>query len=105
MATSKPRIHATALIDPAATLADDVEVGAYTVIGPHVVIGAGTVIASHVVIEPSVTTQRSPALTTGTASDGTKQEGFVTFLVPSDTTLVLRYSSGGSTADFKVKPK
>jgi hypothetical protein len=61
--------------------------------------------ASHVVIEPSLTTQKAPALTTGTASDGTKQEGFVTFLVPSDTTVVLRYSSGGNTADFKVKPK
>jgi UDP-N-acetylglucosamine acyltransferase len=43
-------IHQTAIIDPSAKLADDVKVGAYTVIGPDVEIGAGTVIESHVVI-------------------------------------------------------
>jgi len=46
-----PRIHPTALIDGAAELADDVEVGAYSVIGPKVRIGAGTVIGPHVVID------------------------------------------------------
>ena len=51
MSQSKTRIHPTALIDPGAELADDVEVGAYSVVGPHVKIGAGTVVASHVVIE------------------------------------------------------
>ncbi len=35
-------IHPTAIVDPGARLARDVEVGAYTVIGPHVEIGAGT---------------------------------------------------------------
>ena len=43
-------IHPTAIIDPAAKLADDVEVGAFSVIGPDVEIGSGTVIKSHVVI-------------------------------------------------------
>lgn len=43
-------IHQTAIIDSSAKLADDVKVGAYTVIGPDVEIGAGTVIESHVVI-------------------------------------------------------
>src|SRR3989338_4077654 len=42
--------HATALIHPDARLADDVEVGAYTIIGEHAEIGAGTVIGPHVVI-------------------------------------------------------
>ncbi len=41
------RIHATAVIDPDARLADDVEVEAYTVIGAGVEIGAGTVIGPH----------------------------------------------------------
>ena len=45
------RIHPTALVDPHAELAADVEVGAYSVIGPHVTIGAGTRVAAHVVIE------------------------------------------------------
>ena len=43
-------IHSTAIIDPGAELAEDVAVGAYTVIGPDVVIGAGSEIGPHVVI-------------------------------------------------------
>ncbi|HTN94622.1 MAG TPA: acyl-ACP--UDP-N-acetylglucosamine O-acyltransferase [Gallionella sp.] len=43
-------IHATALIHPEARLADDVEVGAYSIIGEHVEIGAGTVVGPHVSI-------------------------------------------------------
>lgn len=42
--------HPTAIIHPAARIADDVEVGAYSIIGEHVEIGAGTVIGPHVVI-------------------------------------------------------
>ena len=45
-----PRIHPTAQIDPGANLAADVEVGAFSVIGPHVVLGDGTVIGPHAVI-------------------------------------------------------
>ncbi len=40
-------IHPTAVIDPGATLAADVEVGAYAVIGAEVEIGGGTVIGPH----------------------------------------------------------
>jgi UDP-N-acetylglucosamine acyltransferase len=42
--------HSTAIIHPNARLAEDVEVGAYSIIGEHVEIGAGTVIGPHVVI-------------------------------------------------------
>ena len=42
--------HPTAIIHPDARLADDVEVGAYSIIGEHVEIDAGTVIGPHVVI-------------------------------------------------------
>lgn len=44
-------IHTTAIIDPKAELADDVEVGPYAVIGANVKIGAGTRVDSHVTIE------------------------------------------------------
>lgn len=44
-------IHPTAIVDPAARLADDVEVGPFSVIGPHVEIGAGSRIGPHVVIQ------------------------------------------------------
>jgi len=43
-------IHATAIIDSAARLDDDVEVGPYSVIGAGVEIGSGSVVGSHVVI-------------------------------------------------------
>ena len=47
MTDNAPRIHPTAVIDPAARLADDVQVGAFTLIGPDVEIGAGTVVGPH----------------------------------------------------------
>ena len=43
-------IHPTAIIHPGARLADDIEVGAYTLIGEHVEIGAGCHIGPHAVI-------------------------------------------------------
>ena len=43
-------IHQTALIDPSAKIADDVIIGAYSIIGANVEIASGTEIASHVVI-------------------------------------------------------
>jgi UDP-N-acetylglucosamine acyltransferase len=45
------RIHATAIVDPKARIADSVEIGPYSIIGPHVEIGANTVIGPHVVVE------------------------------------------------------
>ncbi|MDR0588176.1 MAG: acyl-ACP--UDP-N-acetylglucosamine O-acyltransferase [Burkholderiales bacterium] len=45
-----PKIHPLANVHRDAQLADDVEVGAFTVIGEHVKIGAGTVIGPHVVL-------------------------------------------------------
>ncbi len=44
------RIHATALVDPAAECADDVAIGAFSMIGPKVRIGPGCWIGPHVVI-------------------------------------------------------
>ena len=44
------RIHETALVDEAAELADDVEVGAFSIIGPLVKIGPGSRIGPHVVV-------------------------------------------------------
>ena len=44
-------IDPTAIIDPTAELAADVQVGPYTVIGPQVSIGEGSVIGPHVVIK------------------------------------------------------
>ena len=46
----QPRIHPTAIVDPGAQLAPDVEIGAYSLIGPNVEIGAGTRVGPHTVI-------------------------------------------------------
>ena len=51
-------IHPTALIDRTAQLDSDVEVGAYTVIGPDVTIASGCRIGPHVVIEGPTTIGR-----------------------------------------------
>ena len=74
MSTAKTRLHPTALVDPAAELADDVEVGPYCVIGPHVTIGAGTVIASHVVIEGHTTIGRRNRIAPFNAIGGVPQD-------------------------------
>jgi len=44
------RVHRTAVVEPGAVLADDVEVGPFAVIGAQVEIGAGSSIGSHVVL-------------------------------------------------------
>ncbi len=46
-------IHETAIIDPTARIAKDVEIGPWTLIGPNVEIGEGTWIGPHVVIRRS----------------------------------------------------
>jgi len=45
-----PNVHATAVVEKGARLADDVVVGAFAVIGPEVEIGAGTAIGPHAVV-------------------------------------------------------
>ncbi len=45
-----PLIHPTAIIDSSAELADDIEIGAYSIIGPKVKMDTGNKISPHVVI-------------------------------------------------------
>jgi UDP-N-acetylglucosamine acyltransferase len=44
-------IHPTAIVSPEASLAEDVSVGAYSIIGEQVVLGAGCRLDAHVVIQ------------------------------------------------------
>ncbi|MGC2166456.1 MAG: acyl-ACP--UDP-N-acetylglucosamine O-acyltransferase [Gallionella sp.] len=48
-------IHQTAIVHADARIAEDVEVGPYSIIGEHVEIGAGSVIGPHVVISGHTT--------------------------------------------------
>jgi UDP-N-acetylglucosamine acyltransferase len=43
-------IHQTAIVDAKARIADDVEIGPYSIVGADVEIGSGTVIGPHVVV-------------------------------------------------------
>ncbi len=82
------KIHPTALIDPAAELDSSVEVGAYSLIGPHVKIGAGTKVGPHVVIEGHTTIGRDNTFfqfsSIGAANQDKKYAGEPTTLVIGD---------------------
>lgn len=45
-----PGVHATAIVDPGATLGDGVSIGPFCTVGPHVSLGDGTVLHSHVAV-------------------------------------------------------
>lgn len=49
------KIHPTAIVSPQAQLADDVEIGAYAILGENVKLGAGCVVQAHTVLEGRVT--------------------------------------------------
>ncbi|KAA0910997.1 acyl-ACP--UDP-N-acetylglucosamine O-acyltransferase [Pusillimonas sp. ANT_WB101] len=49
------RIHPTAIVSSGAKLADDVTVGAYSIIGEYVTLGAGTTVGPHCVIDGHTT--------------------------------------------------
>lgn len=48
-------IHPTAQIDPSAQLADGVEVGAWSIVGPRVILAEGVRLVSHVVVQQDTT--------------------------------------------------
>jgi len=52
------RIHPTAIVAPEAELADDVTVGAYSIVGPGVRIAAGTQVGPHCIIDGHTTIGR-----------------------------------------------
>nr|WP_319485166.1 acyl-ACP--UDP-N-acetylglucosamine O-acyltransferase [uncultured Cohaesibacter sp.] len=72
-------IHPTAIVADGAQLADDVEVGPYSVIGAHVSIGEGGKVHSHVVIEGNTTIGKNveifPFASVGTIPQDLKFEG------------------------------
>jgi UDP-N-acetylglucosamine acyltransferase len=65
MAGPAPRIHPTAIIDPAARLADDVTVGPYTVIDGPVTLGPGCKVGPHAHLIGPLTLGRDNVIHTG----------------------------------------
>ena len=88
-------IHPTAIVDKGAELADGVEVGPYSVIGPNVRLGAGTRIRSHVVLDGRTTLGRDctmfPFACIGTQTQDLKYEGGETFVEIGDGTTLREY--------------
>jgi UDP-N-acetylglucosamine acyltransferase len=82
------RIHATAIVDVQAELADDVTVGPYAVIGAHVRIGAGSSVGPHAVIEGHTVIGRNNTIfqfaSVGAAPQDKKYAGEPTRLVIGD---------------------
>ena len=69
-----PRIHPTAVVDPEAELAADVEVGPYCVVGSKVKLGAGTVLDAHVVVGGRTTIGRNNHFFSFSAIGGVPQD-------------------------------
>ncbi len=88
-------IHPTAIIDPRATLAEDVEVGPFSVIGPDVRIGPRTKIGVHCVVEGVTTIGADCQLFTGTvigsAPQDLKYAGEQSQLIIGDRNLIREY--------------
>lgn len=90
-------IHPTALVDPSARLAQDVEVGAYSFIGPEVVVKAGTVIEHHVNIYRQTTIGAGcriwPFASLGTDPQDLKYQGESTTLEVGDKTEIREFAT------------
>ncbi len=89
------RVHATALVDAAAELADGVEIGAFTTVAAGVRIGEGTVIGSHCVIEGPTTIGRGNRIGShnalGLAPQDKKYAGEPTELVIGDGNTIFQF--------------
>ncbi len=90
-------IHSTAVVDPAARLAEGVQVGPYSVIGAEVEIGAGTSIGPHVVIQGPVRLGEDNAVhafaSLGGAPQDTGYGGEPTRLEIGDRNVIREYST------------
>lgn len=94
---SAPRIHSTAIVDPAAGLDDDVVIGPYSVIGARVRLGRGTVVASHAVIEGNTTLGRENHVfqfaSVGAVPQDKKFHGEDTQLVVGDRNVIREFAT------------
>lgn len=88
-------IHPSAIVDPAARIAGNVEIGPFCVIGPNVSIGAGTVLKSHVVVEGHTSIGENchvfPFASLGHAPQDLKYAGEPSTLVIGDNNTIREY--------------
>lgn len=90
-----PQIHPTAIVAPAARVADDVVIGPYCVIGEDVVLGTGVRLAAHVVIDGRTTigeaTRIFPFASIGLEPQDLKYQGEASSLVIGRDTTIREY--------------
>jgi UDP-N-acetylglucosamine acyltransferase len=88
-------IHETAMIHPTAEVADDVEIGPYSIIGEQVRIGAGTRIAPHVCIDKwtviGTGCQIYQYATLGTPPQHLRYNGEETYVIVGDNNIIREY--------------
>lgn len=91
-------IHSTAIVDPKAQLASDVEVGPYAIIGPDVKIGAGTVVQAHAYVSGHTTIGQKceifPFACVGMKTQDLKyKDGDITYVEVGDRTVLREFST------------
>lgn len=90
-------VHATALVEPGAELAEGVSIGAYTLVGPEVRVGPGTSIGSHTVLEGrteiGAACQIGSHVVIGAPPQDVKYRGEPTRVVIGDRCLVREFAS------------
>lgn len=88
-------IHETAIVDPEASIADDVEIGPWSMIGPGVTIGPGSWIGPHVIINGRTTIGRNNRIyqfnSIGEAPQDKKYAGEDTELQIGDNNLIREF--------------
>lgn len=102
------RIHPTAVVDPRAELADDVEVGPWAYVGPDCHVGAGSVIQMRATLEEHV--HLGPRVTVGIGSvlggkpQDLKFKGEVTTVEVGEGTTIREYATinRGTSESFKT---
>ncbi|MEM1444873.1 MAG: acyl-ACP--UDP-N-acetylglucosamine O-acyltransferase [Planctomycetota bacterium] len=69
-----PQVHPTAIVDPAAQLADDVQVGPFCIVGPKVTIGEGTKLMANVQVMGNTTLGQRNTIWPGSILGGDPQD-------------------------------
>jgi len=101
-------IHPSAIIDASSSIADDVSIGPYTVIGANVTIDSGTVISSHVTINGTTKIGKNNRIyqfcSIGEDPQDKKYAGEVSFLEIGDNNEIREFTSihRGTTQDKNI---
>lgn len=93
----RPQVHATAVVDATAELAEGVIVGPYAIVGPNVVVGTGTRVGAHAILERDTIIGADCVVSPGASLGGDPQDlkyrGEPTQLIVGDRTVVREFAT------------